>query len=214
VNESGVSEYGDSGANVIRTLVVDGVTDGEDSEDRGKDWGGRRVLSGKELGLQSSKARLRSWSLWEFRVKVDEGSKASSRPSGLNRRKRSVVRGHEITGEFSRRTRRVGEATLGGTMPPSWRRTREGCIIISESVFPHCKTSLQSHGYYRRRLQTPNNSKQPWPSNVAYILPGQSTFGLATSSHAFATRSLYSSTDMCKSEQYFGCISTGRMSFR
>lgn len=66
MNESGVSEYEGSEANVVHTLVIDGVTNSEYAEDRGKDWGGRRVLSGKVLGLQSSKARLRSWSLWKL----------------------------------------------------------------------------------------------------------------------------------------------------
>jgi len=71
---------------VVRTLVIDGVANGEDPEDGGKDRSGRCVLSVEELGLQSSKVRLRGWSLGEFRVKVDEWGEASSRSSGLYRR--------------------------------------------------------------------------------------------------------------------------------
>ena len=72
----------------VRTLVIDGVTHGKDSEDGGKDRSSGRVLSVEVLGLQSSKARLRGWSLGKFRVEVDEGGKASSRSSGLHRRNR------------------------------------------------------------------------------------------------------------------------------
>ena len=39
-----------------RTLVIDGITDGKDPEDGGKDRSSGRVLSGEVLGLQSSKA--------------------------------------------------------------------------------------------------------------------------------------------------------------
>lgn len=73
-----------------RTLVIDGVPNGEDTEDGGKDRSSRRVLSGEIPGLQSSKARLRGWSLRKLRVKVDEGGQASSRSSGLHRRKQAV----------------------------------------------------------------------------------------------------------------------------
>jgi len=70
----------------VRTLVVDGVTNSEDSEDGGKDRSSRRVLSAEVPSLQSSKARLRGWSLGEFRVEVDERGEASSGSSGLYRR--------------------------------------------------------------------------------------------------------------------------------
>ena len=72
-----------------RTLVIDGVTDGKDSKDGGKDRSSGRVLSAEVLGLQPSEACLRSWSLGEFRVEVYEGSEASSRSSGLYRLNRS-----------------------------------------------------------------------------------------------------------------------------
>jgi hypothetical protein len=39
-----------------RTLVIDGVTDGKDSEDGRKDRSSGRVLSAEVPGLQSSKA--------------------------------------------------------------------------------------------------------------------------------------------------------------
>ena len=71
---------------VVRTLVIDGVANGEDPEDGGKDRGRRRVLPVEVLRLQSSKVRLRGWSLGEFRVEVDEWGEASSRSSGLHRR--------------------------------------------------------------------------------------------------------------------------------
>ena len=82
-----VSEHVDSGANVVRTLVIDSIANGEYSEDGSKDRSGRRVLSGEVLGLQSSKACLRSWPFGELRVEVDEGSEASSGPPGLYRTK-------------------------------------------------------------------------------------------------------------------------------
>ena len=123
---------------VVRTLVIDGVTNSENPKDGGKDRSSRRVLSVEIPGLQSSEARLRGWSLGEFRVEVDEWSEASSGSSGLYRRTRKhALSGvaEPPSGEFWQRTRRVGEATFGGTIPPSWRRTREECIIISESMW-------------------------------------------------------------------------------
>jgi len=82
----------------VRTLVIDCVANGEDPEDGGKDRSSRRVLSVEELRLQSSKVRLRGWSLWEFRVEVDKWGEASSRSSGLYRRNRKMrtVRRHGI----------------------------------------------------------------------------------------------------------------------
>lgn len=73
------------GANVVRTLVVNSVTNGEYSEDGGKDRSGRRVLSSEVPRLQSSKVCLRSWPFGELGVEVDEGSEASSGPPGLHR---------------------------------------------------------------------------------------------------------------------------------
>ena len=69
-----------------RTLVIDGIADGKDSEDGGKDRSSGRVLSAEVLGLQSSKARLRGRSLGKFRVEVYEGGEASSGSSRLHRR--------------------------------------------------------------------------------------------------------------------------------
>jgi len=79
---------------VVRTLVIDGVTNGEDPEDGSKDRSGGRVLSAEVPSLQSSKVRLSGWSLGEFRVEVDEGGEASSRSSGLyrNQKARNVRR--------------------------------------------------------------------------------------------------------------------------
>lgn len=77
---------------MVRTLVIDGVTNGEDPEDGGKDRSSRRVLSAEVPSLQSSKVRLRAWSLGEFRVEVDEGGEAASGASGLCRRSKKKAR--------------------------------------------------------------------------------------------------------------------------
>lgn len=78
-----VSQYEHSGANVVRTLVIDGVANREDTEDGGKDRSSRRVLSGEVPRLQSPKACLRSWPLGELGVKVDERREVSSGSSRL-----------------------------------------------------------------------------------------------------------------------------------
>lgn len=79
-----------------RTLVIDGVANGKDSEDGGKDRGSRRVLSAEELGLQSSKAGPRGLSLGEFRVEVYERGEAPSRSSGLHRTRPKKTHGVSV----------------------------------------------------------------------------------------------------------------------
>ena len=89
--------------NFVRTLVIDGVANGKDPENGGKDRGSRRVLSCEVLGLQSPKARLRSWPLGKLRVKVDEGGETSSRTSGLYREKTKKDAGGQKSREFLQR---------------------------------------------------------------------------------------------------------------
>ena len=106
--------YGE--ANVVRTLVIDGVANREYTENGGKDRSSGRVLSREVPGLQSSKACLRSWSLGELRVKVDQGSEASSGPSRLCRRKKCCQR--NVPAGSSRSVREEwGRQSLVGRYP-------------------------------------------------------------------------------------------------
>jgi hypothetical protein len=109
-----------------RTLVVDGVPEAENGEDRSVERRGGRVLAVEEARLDSAASASGRGALGELRVELDERGEASALPRRLEAQMSvSSQREHIQT-----RTSRDGAAIFGGTSPPSWRRMREACMAV------------------------------------------------------------------------------------
>jgi hypothetical protein len=124
-----------SGARGRRTLVVDGVPKSENRQHGDDDGRGGGVLAIKVARLDATHGRFGRGSLWELRVKCDEGAEVCALPRGLwttgfligetpLSEKKSGRVGYLIGGL----TRVEGEAILGGTRPENCRRMRDARI--------------------------------------------------------------------------------------
>jgi hypothetical protein len=115
------------GENTEPTLVVDGVPEAEDGEDSGNERRDGRVLTIEEAALDTTRGGSGGCALRQLRVEGDKRREAGALPRALYRRTRER---HGTPTEFhTRLTSRVGAATLGGTSPPSWRRTSEAYMV-------------------------------------------------------------------------------------
>ena len=111
------------------TLVVDGVAQAKEAADDPRKGSGRRVLAVEETGLDAARGLCGRGALGQLGVKVDEGRKAGSRARGLSQKSVTKMRELQAAGILARME---GVAILGGTRPPSWRRMREGCMVVGE----------------------------------------------------------------------------------
>lgn len=126
-----------------RTVVVNGVPHGEDSEDGRDQRESGLVAAVEELALETTSAS-GGLALGELGVELDQwGQSASGRSTALFEEKKRSKESRQLSCSFTsssafprglvsvRLTRMEGEAILGGTMLPSWRRATEACMVVN-----------------------------------------------------------------------------------